>query len=133
MRSTRITGNVFVSNLPSGFTDTRLAEMFDAYGLVLFAYMARDAQTGTLRNHGLVDLAPAGAVSRAVADLDGRPIDGTPISVRAADPNLGLRPPAMARKARLEGSDPNVIARRPRQRAGGRAPADWIPGAHRLT
>jgi cold-inducible RNA-binding protein len=118
MRPIRITGNIFVTNLPAGFTDARLAEMFDAYGLVLFAYVARDVQTGTSRNFGLVDLAPSKAISRAVAELNGRRIDGRAITVRAADPDLALRhPPGAASKARLKGSDPEVTVGRPGQRA----------------
>jgi RNA recognition motif-containing protein len=66
MRPIRITGNIFVTNLPAGFTDSRLAEMFDPFGLVLLAYIARDANTGSLRNHGLVDLAPSDAAARAI-------------------------------------------------------------------
>ncbi len=117
MRVTRISGNIFVSNLPPGFNDARLAEMFDAYGLVLFAYVARDAQTGALRNHGLVDLAPSKAISRAIRELDGQQVGGQAITVRAADPDLALRPPPRsALKARLKESDAQVTVRRPRQR-----------------
>ena len=94
MRSKKVTGNVFVTNLPPGFNDARLAELFDPFGLVLSAFVARDAQSGALRNHGLVDLAPADAVKRAIAELDGRAIDGQPVGVRVADPNLALRAPS---------------------------------------
>jgi len=94
MRSKKVTGNVFVTNLPPGFNDARLAEMFDPFGLVLSAFVARDAQSGALRNQGLVDLAPADAVKRAIAELDGRAIDGQPVGVRVADPNLALRAPS---------------------------------------
>jgi RNA recognition motif-containing protein len=89
----RITGNLFVANLPPGFTDARLAELFDAYGLVLSAYLARDPDTGATRNHGLVDLAPASVLPQAIEALDGSDIDGQRISVRSADPDLALRPP----------------------------------------
>jgi RNA recognition motif-containing protein len=100
MRPIRITGNIFVTNLPAGFTDSRLAEMFDEFGLVLLAYIARDSATGALRNHGLVDLAPADAAKRAIAAVDGRKIDGATISVRAADPELSLSPPPSAHGSR---------------------------------
>ena len=93
MRPIRITGNLFVANLPPGFTDARLAELFDSYGLVLSAYLARDPETGAVRNHGLVDLAPASVLPQAIEALDGSDIDGQRISVRSADPDLALRPP----------------------------------------
>jgi RNA recognition motif-containing protein len=105
MRPIRITGNIFVTNLPAGFTDARLAEMFDTYGLVLLAYIARDSATGSLRNHGLVDLAPADAAKRAIAELDGHKIDGSAIAVRAADPDLYLSPPSTGH-ARPRRSEP---------------------------
>jgi RNA recognition motif-containing protein len=94
VRPIRITGNIFVANLPPGFTDARLAELFDPFGLVLHAYLARDPETGAVRNHGLVDLAPAAAMSQAIAALDGTDIEGQRIAVRTADPGLALRAPS---------------------------------------
>lgn len=93
MRPIRITGNIFVANLPPGFTDARLAELFDPYGLVLQAYLARDPESGAPRNHGLVDLAPASAMAKAIEQLNGTDIEGQRITVRSADPDLALRPP----------------------------------------
>ncbi len=31
-------GNVFVANLPNGYTDEQLAQLFDPYGIVLGAF-----------------------------------------------------------------------------------------------
>ena len=39
-------GNVFVGNLPPDFSDERLAETFDPFGIVLTAAVARDPSTG---------------------------------------------------------------------------------------
>ncbi len=100
MRPGRITGNIFVANLPPGFTDARLADLFDPYGLVLMAQLARDAKTGALRNHGLVDLAPQPAAAEAIEALDGLEIDGQRIAVRAADPSLALRSPSPPKRPR---------------------------------
>ena len=125
MRPIRITGNIFVTNLPAGFNDSRLAEMFDEFGLVLFAYIARDSATGALRNHGLVDLAPADAAKRAIAAVDGRKIDGSTISVRAADPDLSLSPPPSA-----HGSRP---PRRPAEPGEPREPRATVERAPRRT
>lgn len=100
MRPARITGNIFVANLPPGFTDARLAELFDSYGLVLLAHLARDAKTGAVRNHGLVDLAPPKAAAEAIEALDGQEIDGQRISVRPAEPGLAMRAPSPPRQAR---------------------------------
>jgi len=38
-------GNIFVGNLPPDFSDDRLAETFDPFGIVLSAIVARDPAT----------------------------------------------------------------------------------------
>jgi RNA recognition motif-containing protein len=123
MRSDRITGNIFVTNLPPGFTDERLAALFDPYGLVLLAHLARDAKTGAIRNHGLVDLAPQPAAAEAIEALDGQEIDGQRIAVRAADPSLALRSPGSGKRR-----GPPRAAASPRPTA---PPADAAPAAPR--
>jgi RNA recognition motif-containing protein len=112
VRPIRITGNIFVTNLPQGFTDASLAELFDSYGLVLSAYLARDPDTGATRNHGLVDLAPASAMTQAIDELNGSDIDGQRITVRSADPDLALRPPRP--RGGADRSAPRMAAPRPR-------------------
>jgi RNA recognition motif-containing protein len=118
VRPIRITGNIFVTNLPTGFTDARLAELFDNYGLVLSAYLARDPDTGATRNHGLVDLAPASAMLQAIEELNGSDIEGQRIAVRSADPDLALRPPRSRHAAEHRGRDHHRDARDGDHRAG---------------
>jgi RNA recognition motif-containing protein len=90
MRQEKFRGNVFVANLPNGYTDANLAEVFDPYGIVIGAFLARDPDTGALKRHGLVSIAPERAAAAAVADLNGKNIGGRPIEVRLADPDLAL-------------------------------------------
>ena len=97
MRPDKIRGNVFVANLPHGFTDAQLAEAFDPYGIVLFAHLARDPATGETRGHGLVQLAPDRAVEDAVASLNETGIAGRRIEARRADPEMGISLPAQPR------------------------------------
>jgi RNA recognition motif-containing protein len=84
---------VFVANLPTGYTDARLAQTFDRFGMVIAAYLARDPTTGETKGHGLVDLAPKGAAERAVMEMNGLEIDGRRIEVRLADPTMSLTVP----------------------------------------
>ena len=35
MRQNKFRGNIFVANLPNGFTDEELAQLFDPYGICL--------------------------------------------------------------------------------------------------
>ncbi|HEX6979433.1 MAG TPA: RNA-binding protein [Alphaproteobacteria bacterium] len=93
MRRAKLKGNVFVGNLPEDFTDGRLAELFDPYGIVVGAYLARDVATGELQNYGLVDLAPKKAVQTAVQQLDGALVDGNRLEVRATEAAIALRQP----------------------------------------
>jgi RNA recognition motif-containing protein len=90
MRQEKFRGNVFVANLPDGYTDTKLAEAFDPYGIVIGAYLARDPETGVPKRHGLVNIAPERAAAVAIAGLNGKNISGRRIEVRVADPDMGL-------------------------------------------
>jgi RNA recognition motif-containing protein len=90
MRPQRFRGNVFIANLPTGYTDAQLAQAFDSFGMVIAACLARDSTTGETKGHGLVDLAPKGAAERAVKEMNGLEIGGRRIEVRLADPNMSL-------------------------------------------
>ena len=94
MRQEKFRGNVFVANLPDDYTDAKLAEAFDPYGIVIGAYLARDSETGAPKRHGLVNIAPERAAAVAIADLNGKNINGRRIEVRIADPDMGLTIPS---------------------------------------
>jgi RNA recognition motif-containing protein len=94
MRPEKFRGNVFVANLPKGFTDAQLAEAFDEFGIVISALLARDAKTGAPKNHGLVSIAPDRAAAAAIAALNGKEVGGKRIEVRAADPDMSLTVPS---------------------------------------
>ncbi|MBL8838795.1 MAG: RNA-binding protein [Alphaproteobacteria bacterium] len=92
-RNDKVKGNIFVANLPRGFTDEQLAAAFDEYGIVLGAFLARDQMTGEPKNHGLVNIAPQRAADAAVAAMNGKTLGGRKIEVRLADPNMALTVP----------------------------------------
>lgn len=92
-RNDKVKGNIFVANLPRGFTDEQLAAAFDEYGIVLGAFLARDQMTGEPKNHGLVNIAPQRAADAAIAAMNGKTLGGRKIEVRAADPNMALTVP----------------------------------------
>ncbi|MBI3513886.1 MAG: RNA-binding protein [Proteobacteria bacterium] len=93
MRPQKFRGNVFVANLPTGYTDAQLAQAFDRFGIVIAACLARDSATGETKGHGLVDLAPTGAAERAVEAMNGLEIGGRRIEARLADPTMSLTVP----------------------------------------
>ncbi len=102
MRSDKFSGNVFVANLPKDFTDNQLAEIFDPFGMVIGALIARDPLTGESKGCGLVNIAQTGAIERAVSGLNGQKVGGRRIEVRAADPEMAISirraKPAMSRR-----------------------------------
>src|SRR5580765_2334337 len=89
-------GNVFVGNLPPDFSDERLAEAFDPFGIVLTAAVARDPSTGARLRYGFVDIATERAMTQAITALDGSEIDGCKLNVKPrerAKKSPAVRPP----------------------------------------
>ena len=78
-------GNVFVGNLPPDFSDDRLAETFDPFGIVLSAIVARDPATGARLRYGFVDIATERAATKAIEALDGSEVDGCKLNVKPRD------------------------------------------------
>jgi len=96
MRQTKFRGNVFVANLPNGFSDEDLARLFDDYGIVVGAFLARDPATRATKGCGLVNIAPPRAAEAAIAALNGSTVGGRRIEVRTATPGMAIsipRPP----------------------------------------
>jgi RNA recognition motif-containing protein len=102
MREQKFRGNVFVANLPKGYTDEDLAKTFDPYGIVVGAFLARDSATGAPKRHGLVNIAPERAAGEAVAALNGMEIGGRRIEARLADPEMALTIPARLGQPRFD-------------------------------
>jgi RNA recognition motif-containing protein len=101
-----------VANLPQGFTDGDLAQIFDAFGLVIGALLARDSKTGAAKTHGLVDIAPQKAADAAIAAMNGTVIGGSRIEVRRADPAMSITVPGLApSRARVERREPRPAER----------------------
>jgi len=94
MRKQKFRGNLFVANLPQGYTDEELAKAFDPYGIVISAFLARDPKTGAPKTHGLVNIAPDRAAKEAAAALNGSQVGGRHIEVRLADPNMSIGIPS---------------------------------------
>lgn len=114
MRSHFLRGNVFVANLPPEFSDERLAEAFDPFGIVLSASIARDPATGKALRYGFVDIATERAAKHAVASMNGVAIDGHTLDVRISEHKPGQKKPPRART-------PLRRPPRPREEANGDA------------
>jgi RNA recognition motif-containing protein len=117
MRADRFMGNVFVANLPREFTDDQLAEIFDPYGIVIGALIARDPVTKQSKGCGLVNIAQSGAIERAIKGLNGTSVGGRKIEVRAADPDMAISIRSERSAPRQHAPSPaaTVITSRPRR------------------
>ena len=115
MRADRFMGNVFVANLPREFTDEQLAEIFDPYGIVVGALIARDPVTKQSKGCGLVNIAQSGAIDRAIKGLNGTSVGGRKIEVRAADPDMAISVRSDRPAPRPPSPAATVITSRPRR------------------
>jgi RNA recognition motif-containing protein len=88
--NSKFRGNVFISNLPPGFTRAQLADTFERFGIVIDVLLARDPETGASRRCALLNLAPQKAAEQAVDALDGAQIDGKKIRVSLAAPDMAI-------------------------------------------
>src|SRR5260221_13231381 len=100
MREQKFRGNVFVANLPKGYTDEELAKAFDPFGIVVGAFLARDSVTGAPKRHGLVNIAPERAAGEAVVALNGMEICWRPNCGRLAASPIPVTIPTPLRQPR---------------------------------
>jgi RNA recognition motif-containing protein len=116
MRQDKFRGNVFVANLPNGYTDEQLAQLFDPFGIVLSAFLARDLVTRAIKGFGLVNVAPDRAASEAIAALNGMRIGDRCIEVRQADPTMSINIPTARPASRPASARPRELPPRPAPR-----------------
>ena len=112
MRSRNHKGNVFVGNLPPNCPDERLAEVFDPFGMVLSAAVARDPNTGAKLRYGFVDIATEKAAKAAIAGLNGSQLDGSKLSVQLSEKPVKKTPAAGAKRPPLRTGAPPRMAPR---------------------
>jgi RNA recognition motif-containing protein len=108
MRSQHFRGNVFVANLPPEFPDDQLAEVFDPFGIVLSATVARDPTTGKRLRYGFVDIATERAAKRAVELMNGTAVDGYNLDVRISERPVAAKRPPRPNASRPNGGRPNA-------------------------
>ena len=82
---------LFVGNLSYKTTDDTLKAAFEQAGAVISANVIMDKMTGKSRGFGFVEMEDADADS-AVNTLNGKEVDGRPLTVNEARP-MEARPP----------------------------------------
>ena len=112
MRSRNHKGNIFVGNLPADFSDERLAEAFDPFGIVLSAAIARDPNTGARLRYGFVDIATEKAAKAAIAGLNGTQVGGSKVLVQMSEKPAKKAPgTGPAKRPRLAAAPPRMPPR----------------------
>jgi cold-inducible RNA-binding protein len=78
--------NIFVGNLNFGATEGAVRSLFEAYGTVDRVSIVTDRDTGQARGFGFVEMSVNADADRAIAELNGRDLDGRALNVNEAHP-----------------------------------------------
>jgi RNA recognition motif-containing protein len=78
--------NIFVGNLNFGATEGAVRSLFEAYGTVDRVSIVTDRDTGQARGFGFVEMSVNADADRAIAELNGRELDGRALNVNEARP-----------------------------------------------
>src|SRR5437868_15543440 len=77
---------LYVGNLGYTVTDSDLQAMFEAHGTVQSAQIIMDRETGRSKGFGFVEMGSDQEAQAAIAALNGKDIDGRPLTVNEARP-----------------------------------------------
>ena len=77
---------LFVGGIAFSTTDESLGEFFGQAGTVVSARVVTDQFSGRSRGFGFVEMATSEEAQKAVADLNGRELDGRRLNVDIAKP-----------------------------------------------
>jgi RNA recognition motif-containing protein len=80
---------LFVGGIAFITTEEGLQEFFAQAGEVASAAIVTDRDTGRSRGFGFVEMTSAEGAQRAVADLNGRDLDGRSLKIEIAKPKAG--------------------------------------------
>ncbi|MFY7840936.1 MAG: RNA recognition motif domain-containing protein [Lacibacter sp.] len=78
--------NIYVSNLGFAVQDADLSQLFSGYGQVTSAKVIMDKMTNQSRGFGFVEMPDDDAASAAIAELNGKTVEGRAIKVSEARP-----------------------------------------------
>ena len=78
--------NIYVGNLSWGMSEDDLREAFESYGEVDSVKIIQDKMTGRSRGFGFVEMPDDIEAKSAIAELNGKELDGRAIKVNEARP-----------------------------------------------
>lgn len=77
---------LYIGKLPYSVNDGELRELFEAYGPVSSAKVIIDNMTGKSRGFGFVEIDSDENADRAIAEMNGKDVDGMKLIVNEARP-----------------------------------------------
>jgi RNA recognition motif-containing protein len=77
---------LYVGNLTYGVTDSTLEQLFAPHGTVESAQVILDRDTGRSKGFGFVEMKTDQEAQAAIAALNGKEVDGRPLTVNEAKP-----------------------------------------------
>jgi cold-inducible RNA-binding protein len=80
-----VSNRLYVGNLPFHATEDLLSQRFAACGTVVSVAVITDRETGRSRGFAFVEMDSPAAAQKAIADLDGKDLEGRPLRVRIAE------------------------------------------------
>lgn len=81
-----VKNKLYVGNLPYSTNDEALKQLFAEFGEVTEAVVINDKFSGRSKGFGFVTFADDAAAEKAVADMNGKEIEGRAIVVNVARP-----------------------------------------------
>jgi RNA recognition motif-containing protein len=77
---------LYVGNLPYSVGNIDLQRLFEAHGSVVSAQVIMDRDTGRSKGFGFVEMGNDSEAQAAIADMNGKEIDGRSLTVNEARP-----------------------------------------------
>ncbi len=77
---------LYVGNLPYGFTDTDLQNLFEPHGAVRSAQVIMDRDTGRSKGFAFVEMDDGTEAQAAIDALNGQDVNGRALTVNEARP-----------------------------------------------
>jgi len=78
--------NIYVGNLRYNLTEDALKTVFEEFGQVASVKIIRDRFSGESKGFGFVEMASDDDAKKAIAELNGKEIDGRALRVNEARP-----------------------------------------------
>jgi RNA recognition motif-containing protein len=104
-----LTKKLYIGSLPYSWSVEQLEDLFKPFGRVTSTAIVSDQMTKKSKGFGFVEMETEESATKAMTDLNGKEVEGRPLSVREAKPNAerGNRDGGNNGRQRYEYNDPN--------------------------